>query len=86
VLGERNRLAREIHDTLAQGFAGISSTLQLAEAALSRKPEKALPALFRPATWPKAASPKPAAPSRPSPQRARKREPVRRASANLWTR
>jgi PAS domain S-box-containing protein len=47
VLGERNRLAREIHDTLAQGFAGILIHLQLAEAALSRKPEKALPALVQ---------------------------------------
>jgi signal transduction histidine kinase len=27
VLGERTRLAREIHDTLAQGFVGISSQL-----------------------------------------------------------
>jgi signal transduction histidine kinase/ligand-binding sensor domain-containing protein len=29
VLGERNRIAREIHDTLAQGFAGISVQLEL---------------------------------------------------------
>ncbi len=31
---ERNRLAREIHDTLAQGFAGISLQLEAAEALL----------------------------------------------------
>ncbi len=47
VLSERNRLAREIHDTLAQGFAGILIHLQLAEAALTRKPDKALPALLQ---------------------------------------
>jgi signal transduction histidine kinase len=47
VLSERNRLAREIHDTLAQGFAGILIHLQLAEVALSHKPEKALPALIQ---------------------------------------
>jgi signal transduction histidine kinase/ligand-binding sensor domain-containing protein len=29
VLGERNRIAREIHDTLAQGYAGISLQLEL---------------------------------------------------------
>ena len=31
VLGERNRLAGEIHDTLAQSFAGISMQLELAQ-------------------------------------------------------
>jgi len=30
VLAERNRLAGEIHDSLAQGFAGISMQLELA--------------------------------------------------------
>lgn len=29
VLGERNRIAREIHDTLAQGFTGISVQLEV---------------------------------------------------------
>lgn len=29
VLGERNRIAREIHDTLAQGFTGISAQLEV---------------------------------------------------------
>ena len=29
VIGERNRMAREIHDTLAQGFAGISVQLEV---------------------------------------------------------
>ncbi|HEY6844885.1 MAG TPA: two-component regulator propeller domain-containing protein [Terracidiphilus sp.] len=29
VLGERNRIAREIHDTLAQGYVGISIQLEL---------------------------------------------------------
>lgn len=47
VLQERNRLAREIHDTLAQGFTSIIIHLQLAEAAMTKKPEKALPALLQ---------------------------------------
>ncbi len=29
VLGERNRIAREIHDTLAQGYVGISVQLEV---------------------------------------------------------
>jgi signal transduction histidine kinase len=33
VLGERNRMAREIHDTLAQGFTGIILQLEAAEQA-----------------------------------------------------
>jgi signal transduction histidine kinase len=36
VLGERSRIAREIHDTLAQGYAGISIQLEML-AALLRK-------------------------------------------------
>ena len=35
VLAERNRIAREIHDTLAQNFVGISIHLQIAEQLLS---------------------------------------------------
>ena len=35
VIEERNRIAREIHDTLAQGFAGISMLVELAKMALS---------------------------------------------------
>jgi signal transduction histidine kinase len=41
VLAERNRLAREIHDTLAQGFAGISVQLELVARVLSVSTEKA---------------------------------------------
>jgi signal transduction histidine kinase len=41
VLGERNRLAREIHDTLAQAFVGVVSLLEAAKAATARRPEKA---------------------------------------------
>ncbi len=41
VLEERNRLAREIHDTLAQGFTGIVLQLEAAEAALEDAPEDA---------------------------------------------
>ena len=36
VLAERNRLARDIHDTLAQGFTGVILQLQVAEDALVR--------------------------------------------------
>lgn len=34
VVDERNRIAREIHDTLAQGFAGISMNIEIAKVAL----------------------------------------------------
>jgi PAS domain S-box-containing protein len=38
VLGERNRMAREIHDTLAQGFTGIILQLEAAEQAQEGHP------------------------------------------------
>ena len=38
VLEERNRMAREIHDTLAQGFTGIVLQLEAAEQALDERP------------------------------------------------
>lgn len=38
---ERNRLAREIHDTLAQAFTGISLQLEAAKNILSQQPETA---------------------------------------------
>jgi len=42
VLGERSRIAREIHDTLAQGYVGISVQLEmLAELLRQRKVEEA---------------------------------------------
>ncbi len=41
VLEERTRMAREIHDTLAQGFAGIVTQLDAAEAALANVPTPA---------------------------------------------
>jgi signal transduction histidine kinase len=42
VLGERNRIAREIHDTLAQGYVGISVQLEvLAELLRTNKAEAA---------------------------------------------
>ncbi len=40
-INERNRIAREIHDTLAQGLAGIIVQLQAAEAWLGRDPARA---------------------------------------------
>jgi signal transduction histidine kinase len=42
VLEERNRLAGEIHDSLAQSFAGISMQLSAASRAMARKSEDAL--------------------------------------------
>jgi signal transduction histidine kinase len=41
VLQERNRLAREIHDTLAQGFTGIVIQLEAAEDSLHDDPQEA---------------------------------------------
>jgi len=40
-LNERNRIAREIHDTLAQGLAGILVQLQAADAWMAREPSRA---------------------------------------------
>ncbi len=41
VLGERTRIAREIHDTLAQGFAAVSVQLEVVSQLLSASPEAA---------------------------------------------
>jgi signal transduction histidine kinase/ligand-binding sensor domain-containing protein len=41
VTGERNRIAREIHDTLAQGFAGISVQLEAGKQMLFDSPQLA---------------------------------------------
>ena len=41
VLAERNRIAREIHDTLAQGFAGVSVQLELISRLMGRSAEAA---------------------------------------------
>jgi len=40
VLNERNRMAREIHDTLAQGFTGIVLQLEAAEQSLEDSPQQ----------------------------------------------
>ncbi|HRV91925.1 MAG TPA: GAF domain-containing protein [Anaerolineae bacterium] len=45
VFEERNRMAREIHDTLAQGFTGILIQLQAAERLSLKNREKALQSL-----------------------------------------
>ncbi len=47
VLGERNRMAREIHDTLAQGFTGIVLQLEAAEQALEDSPAEVVDHLSR---------------------------------------
>jgi two-component system, NarL family, sensor kinase len=44
---ERNRLAREIHDTLAQGLAAITLQLETADALATAKPERAHEATSR---------------------------------------
>ena len=41
VVEERTRIAREIHDTLAQGFTGIVIQLEAAEDVLVEQPEAA---------------------------------------------
>ena len=47
VLSERNRMAREIHDHLAQGFTGVLLQLEAAEAKLSRMEGDPTPILTR---------------------------------------
>jgi signal transduction histidine kinase len=37
LLEERNRIARDVHDTLAQGFTGVSMQLEAARAALGKR-------------------------------------------------
>ena len=44
---ERNRLAREIHDTVAQGLAGLALQLEAADALLLRDPQRARAAIAR---------------------------------------
>lgn len=44
---ERNRLAREIHDTLAQGLAAITLQLETADALAEQRPERAHEAIRR---------------------------------------
>src|SRR5688500_14845241 len=41
ILQERNRIAQEIHDTLAQGFTGIAIQLEAASALLEKVPREA---------------------------------------------
>ena len=43
ILGERNRVARDIHDTLAQGLNAVSMQLELAKNTASRGTEAVLP-------------------------------------------
>jgi len=47
VLSERNRMAREIHDHLAQGFTGVLLQLEVAEAKLARMQGDPAPVLTR---------------------------------------
>ena len=61
VRDERERMAREIHDTLAQGLTGIITQLQAAEQAVGDSSGWQRHSRRRPA-WPGRASPRPAAP------------------------
>lgn len=45
ILGERNRMARDIHDSLAQGLNAVSMQLELAKNASTQGTEKVLPHL-----------------------------------------
>jgi two-component system NarL family sensor kinase len=47
ILDERNRLAREIHDSLAQGLTGIIVQLEAMERLAQRRPEQAVVSLQR---------------------------------------
>lgn len=47
VFAERERLAREIHDTLAQGLSSIQLLLRAAERALPERPDEASPHVTR---------------------------------------
>ncbi|MCW3051072.1 MAG: signal transduction histidine kinase with CheB and CheR [Chthonomonadales bacterium] len=47
VLAERNRMARELHDTLAQGFTAIKLQMDTAELALPEHPDQALARIVR---------------------------------------
>jgi signal transduction histidine kinase len=47
ILDERNRMAREIHDSLAQGLTGIIVQLEATERLAQRRPEQAGKALHR---------------------------------------
>jgi signal transduction histidine kinase len=47
ILDERNRMAREIHDSLAQGLTGIIVQLEAVERLAQRRPEQAVKALQR---------------------------------------
>jgi len=46
-LAERNRLARELHDTIAQGLTALSMQLEAAQRAFDRDPERAKARLAR---------------------------------------
>ena len=47
ILEERNRIAREIHDTLAQGFTGIILQLDMAKYSLPHDPDAVVDAINR---------------------------------------
>jgi signal transduction histidine kinase len=47
VIDERNRMAREIHDTLAQGFTGVIVQMEAAEEALNQRRAEKVPQFLR---------------------------------------
>jgi nitrate/nitrite-specific signal transduction histidine kinase len=46
VMAERNRMARDIHDTLAQGFTGVIVQLEAVEEAMSKDQAGKPPAIW----------------------------------------
>jgi signal transduction histidine kinase len=46
-LAERARIAQDLHDTLLQGFAGVTLQLKAAEVALPEQPDVAVETIFR---------------------------------------
>lgn len=46
-LAERGRIAQDLHDTLLQGFAGVTLQLKAAELALPEQPDVAVETIFR---------------------------------------
>ena len=52
MLDERQRMAREIHDTIAQGLTGIVTQLEAAEQAARPAEDSAAGTSTTPSAWP----------------------------------
>jgi signal transduction histidine kinase/ligand-binding sensor domain-containing protein len=51
ILGERSRIARELHDTLIQGFSGVTMQMQALAGRLTAQERKALEEIIRDAAY-----------------------------------